>query len=388
MEHRERCVIGDVHAVHVTCSSWTFQNSLQDVLQRVIKEDLTSGGFRVCPPSPHLAARNNVLMRRTFLRRQTCILKDQLDYDTELDEIAERFLAKWNGDWTFPGIQHCCSGPSCCSGPDDCANQMFGLAVQLDLLLSRDSGTPSLDDWNSCGECCGKIGLGIVCHGILERVISIGLPNPSNQLHGDGPENSGERARRRARKKAWRSKYFLRDNTRKMRMLLVCFVAVHVERLISELQHRDANAKGILDVLSEGPLNPFWECRRKLLEELRAGRSGDLGRLFDYFEPAMHYAMQSELRAIVLDLVSQVQWRFLALDTFPIKLLGMVHPAWDTRRRQAPARQPFALKPCCMDPFFFAKVRAAFSDEDALFSDLDFRKMLLTVAYVYKFCNM
>ncbi|CAK0885912.1 unnamed protein product, partial [Prorocentrum cordatum] len=337
IENREREVIGNVHAVRVTCSQPHWQNKFQQALKQIIREDLASGGFQIQVPVPRWQARNDSLFSRTYLRRRTMVTADILDLSTPMDLVSDsaaaKFLLKWNGDWTLPKVSHYCSGPDCCGGLDDACDQLFGAAIEIDLLMSKDTGAPSLDDWFTCGEVCGKVGLGALCHRVLGRVIDLALPNPSLGMRRPArAENAGERARRIGQKKAWRGKYFLKDDEKLAR--------------------------------------------------------ADIGHIFDYYDVGKHNFLWSEMRGIGLDMASQVKWRYLPLEGYPLKLVGMVHPGLSEAQRRRRADAFFELEPCCLEPFFAAKVRRAFPSADAMFRDSDFRRMLISLAVVFKFCNM
>ena len=80
---------------------------------------------------------------------------------------------------------------------DEIKASMFAAAVELDVLMAR-SKEPSADDWQTNGECCGKVAGGILVHRILPRVYAKAFPTwASMQLVNDhrAPNDSTDRLR-------------------------------------------------------------------------------------------------------------------------------------------------------------------------------------------------
>ena len=124
-------------------------------------------------------------------------------------------------------------------------------------MQSRDVDTPSIDDWGSCGQACGKTSAGILVHGILQQCVEVALPNwgtmlPPNNRGGAGNVDSIGIQRMRIQKKAWRSKSFLSDGPKKLRCLLLCWLAIAVESLMFTLDHLDSGTKGLFDAVLDG----------------------------------------------------------------------------------------------------------------------------------------
>lgn len=77
-----------------------------------------------------------------------------LDLDQLLDShhLYPRLLRVFNVIFTARSPGHICSGKDCCESEEACRLEMFGLLIELDLLLARDTKTPSVDDWGSAIE--------------------------------------------------------------------------------------------------------------------------------------------------------------------------------------------------------------------------------------------
>ena len=135
--------------------------------------------------------------------------------DDDVSDKVSAFLNAWNGDWNSPTIEHFCDG-TCGSSIEDCVNVMFGTLIALDLLMSSDAMTPSMDDWFTFGHHAGRTVAGVIVHAVLPQAIEEGLPAwgemvaaPHDQLPRGGREDAdaGEH-RLKIAKKAWRTRCF------------------------------------------------------------------------------------------------------------------------------------------------------------------------------------
>lgn len=107
IESREREMVGNVHAVHVTCTQTGHQNRLQAALKTLLHSD--SIAFYVGPPMEEWVARNRSIAERTLLRRHRFVAVGMQD-ETKLTEAVDKFLGFWNGDWTNHRPSHFCQG--------------------------------------------------------------------------------------------------------------------------------------------------------------------------------------------------------------------------------------------------------------------------------------
>ena len=100
--------IGDVHAVHVTCSHAPQVTRFHLALRKIISDDLHAGNRHRGDPDPETTARNRQILERTLLRHKTMSTdEDVVEFldasDNELAQAVHRFLECWNGS----GL--CCS---------------------------------------------------------------------------------------------------------------------------------------------------------------------------------------------------------------------------------------------------------------------------------------
>jgi hypothetical protein len=255
--------------------------------------------------------------------------------------------------------------------------------------------TPSMDDWGSCGEACGKSCAGILIHDVLRRTLEAAFPTWSTMLppnDSDRPLDSIEHARQKAQKKAWRAKSFLSNAHLQIRCVLLCFFGAAVESLMAELQYQDGSPKGLLDVLHQTDSNFFLKARRNIMTILSLGTRGPVAYLLDYYPTEMHFDIISEARAMSCNFASQIWWRFLHLHDYPYQFGDLANCNLDADDRFAISEAFFALEECCRNKEFSAKVYAMFKDAvepaQSLFEDVDFYSMMVVFVSVFKFTNM
>jgi hypothetical protein len=387
IEQPEKDMVGNVHAVHVTCSHVHNQVRMQAAFKTLLGEL----DYHIGEPDPEWTKRNRSIMVRTILRRDL-VVAPGLHEPLELKNAVERFLRYWNGDWTKPRVAHYCHGPNCCGNETDAIELMFATAMEIDLFLSRDVGTPTMDDWATCGNACGKISGGILIHDILRRVLILALPTWSAMLppndRTDVPQDSIEKFRMKLQKKAWRSKCFLGDELKRLKCLLLCWIAAYVERLMSALQHRDVHNKGLLDIVFEDSSNPFWAARASISSMLRRGASGPLGMLFSFFPEEMHAQICRSARGMGLNFIGQLYWRFLHFTGFPFRFVALAHNGLTRAQRFGVVKEFHELKECCRCRHFGQKVFNMFDTAEDLFTDVDFARLMVVFGYSFKFCNM
>jgi len=261
-------------------------------------------------------------------------------------------------------------------------------AVGVDLLQSRDVDTPSLDDWGSCGQACGKSSCGILCHSVLPQVVNRGLPTWGSMLPpSNEPLDSVQVQRQRIQKKAWRAKCFLTDVPLMIRCLLLGFLAAPIERLMCHLDHLDSGSKGLYDAATTSRRNPILLARSLISQISKQGVEGPLGLICDMFPDEKKYILPTA-RAMACNFQSQLFWRFLSYFDFPRKFACMVHPGFSKVDQARIAFDFCALQPCCRRREFCAKVAAIIPDARALFKHAAFRRLLSLWVHAYKFTNM
>jgi len=204
-----------------------------------------------------------------------------------------------------------CNG--CCESEQDAKEKMFATACGIDLLMASDVENPSQDDWGSCGEACGCESLGMLCHDMLGQSVADSLPTwgsmrPPNERRGAA--EGADQFRVKLQKKAYRTKCVLNNNRKRLRIQLLCFFGVMVERLMSTLTYMDSQTKGLFDMIFQNGLNPIYVCRTRLSKLVKEGLDGPLGVLFDYYAPDLHFELLTEARAMGINFSTQVPSRF------------------------------------------------------------------------------
>ena len=389
----EKELVGHVHAVHVTCSHFSNSGRLAAAFWKM----LDNMEYHMASPSPHWTARNKTIMGFTLLRRREYVASEETDEpvlgrDNANAEAVSKFLSLWNGDWTAPVFQHFCGGPGCCESPEDAKQKMYATAMEVNLLQSKDIDTPSLDDWGSCGQACGRTCAGFLVHDLLAQVFSEALPTWQAMLPPQAAaahdDDNIERMRIRAQKKAWRAKRFCLNPDDRMRCLILNWLGTAVERMMCSLQHRDSHGNGLLDAVLPGPLNPFEECQQRLYHFIKGGKDGSLAPIFDYVEDFKHNDLLSEIRAMGFDFASQVEWRFQRFKVFPYRLALLVHPLVSESERASRADAFYELRECCRSARFCEKVVKLLPTADAMLRSEPWHRLMTAWAWSHKFTNM
>lgn len=101
----EREMVGNVYAVHVTCSHYANSGRIAASFRALLDEL----DYFVGEPPPAFEHRNRSVMSLTLLRRRCLVACDETDTSVlergALEEGAvEKFLRVWNGDWTSPKV--------------------------------------------------------------------------------------------------------------------------------------------------------------------------------------------------------------------------------------------------------------------------------------------
>ena len=76
------------------------------------------------------------------------------------------------------------------------------MLCDLDLLMSRDSDVPSLDDWGSGLRCASRAVFGMMCHRLLPPCLTTALPTWADMevVAGQGEDEAATVMRMRLRK--------------------------------------------------------------------------------------------------------------------------------------------------------------------------------------------
>lgn len=169
VETAERGSVGDVHATVVACSQQSHAVAIQASFRKLLEETVLVPG----DPLPELVQRNKEILRHTLARRAELIAGDPSvdeSYVDRLDNSSDplaRFLFWFNGDYSSPIVQHYV-GDRIGMGREAILENMFAAALTVDILVCNEK-EPSMDDWQTCGNACAKVSIGILCHNVLER---------------------------------------------------------------------------------------------------------------------------------------------------------------------------------------------------------------------------
>ena len=271
---------------------------------------------------------------------------------------------------------------------------MFSSACDIDLLCTRQE-EPSVDDWFTAGDASGAVTGGVMVHGSLQWCFADALPNWAAMLPANNDDSHAtdacEKMRQRVQKKSWRASMVLGDSTRKQRIGILAFGAWPVERLQSELTHLDGQRNAIFDCNAfEDSLNPFHKARVSLAKILHEGKSGELSPLFDLQHPSAHRPLMQEIREVMVSFNSQIWWRFLEYQTYPVQWARWLHPAVDPATQdECPDHFFNVMKKCCRRREFCQKVWEFYGgDVDRMKADPHFKQALRIWFAIFQFTNM
>ena len=242
IESKMKKMVGNVHAVAVTCCHVGNQSKLQNALAELLR----TLDYNIGYPQPEWLSHNMAVLRRTLLRRHLFVsgtVQDELVID--LPPAIEKFYNAFNGDWRKPRVSFWTAGRNI--SKEEAKLLLFGAALEVDLLQSKESELPSLDDWYTVSEAASKSTLGIMAHCILPQVYDLALPTWGAMLPNDRSQGSVDGAtafRIRLQRKAWRAKKFLEDKSLKEDCALLTYLGVSVEQLMKRLDVLDQAGKG------------------------------------------------------------------------------------------------------------------------------------------------
>ena len=337
VQSREKTVIGDVHAIAVTCLNTGFQNRFQKSLHLLLK---SPERFQYIDgyPDPEWRAHNEQVLLHTILRRDAMVNGGVLDFsEASLDAfpVAQRFLDTLNGDWTKPVVQCFTCGRAI---TEDVARELvFASIIEIDMLQANGK-EPSMDDWFSCGMSCGKTAVGVFCHELLPQVVEeshIVWDDKALVNNVADPEavDGAEAARVRGKKKAWRTKCVLADASRKLGIALMSFLAIGVEHIMMRLDYLDERHDGILSVGVPG-LCPFQVCSTYIADTIAGGfkQGAVLSPIYRHFRPrgldtgsVTDNALLDTARIMGMDIGAQVFWRYMPLKEPPYSLTKCIN---------------------------------------------------------------
>ena len=143
---------------------------------------------------PEWRAENEIIVLRTLLRREAyvradCQPNDDLPALLESNDLARECLQHFNYRMSGGRFRHYCAG--CCLSLDDVKAKSFSLMLRADATLANDSNQATLDNWETAGLACGKIGFGTLAYAALPRSLLRSLPDwPACQRAGVQVDNA------------------------------------------------------------------------------------------------------------------------------------------------------------------------------------------------------
>ena len=274
---------------------------------------------------------------------------------------------------------------------------MYGAALEIDLLQSRDSNIPSLDDWFSTSEAASLTTLGIMCHRLLAQVMEKALPTWSSMLPpNDQPQGRSTDGatcfRIRIQRKAWRSKLFLSNQKEQEECVLLTYLGLGVEQLMQRLDKLDQSGKGLWD-LPFAELSPFVACNSYLCRAVVTGaRPGSvLCSFFDQFSDGSveeNSRLMGKVRSMGQEMGAQVWWRYLPLHELPISLGQLVNPGIPEAKRGDMCKDILTAPPCCWDKGCSEKVVKVFGPWEAACKSVPLKDGLIGFVHSFRFTNM
>ena len=286
----EKQHIGDLHVVHVTCTHVTFQNRMQEKLWAIVE----AASFSYGVPDPASISHNRNVLKISLLSLQVRLGSlsvadmQQIDLDKLIDEnpVFVRLLQLLDLHWGRADMGHVCSGLDCCESEEAFKHELYSHLLELDVLMSRDSDTPSLDDWGTALTCAAKVTFGVLCHRLLPQCVTTALPTWDDMLVA-GEEGEDEAAavnRVRIRKKAWRARCTLSDPIRMSHLCFLAVVGAPVQQCMLRVDSLDETGNSILECIRP-QTSPFVACRKELRDIIRRGctAGGQLTPIFEHF---------------------------------------------------------------------------------------------------------
>ena len=289
--------------------------------------------------------------------------------------------------------QHYCDGCCDASDPNSSGDNLFSSGCEIDLCCAKQ-GNVSVDDWGTGGVACGRVSGGIMVHRALPKSFTDALPTWSSMMPAEAQNSRGEaceKMRIKIQRKSWRTNVFFSSWDTEKQVLTLCWTAWPVERLMSELQFLDTQHNGLLDCVTfADDLNPFWKAKYSLSKQLHEGMAGDLKPLFDMVDPSKHLELMRGIRSTSLSFGSQIRYRFLPYECFPLRWGRWLHKGASAEERHAVPDEFFnRMKHCCRNREFDVPVFEYFNGDIAkMLVDKQFRQLLTVFCVAFRFTNM
>ena len=137
----------------------------------------------------------------------------------------------------------------------------------------------------------------------------------SGHLHLSGEDEVAVFRRRLAKRKS-KALAFARDARLHVRLMMLSCVTVHIEQLMSVM---DAEDVSLLDLLHTDHRNPFVKAEEGICALIAGG--GAFDHALQLIEPEMVDNAVAVGRALSLEMLAQMRFRFRHYLTFPYKLV-------------------------------------------------------------------
>ena len=273
-----------------------------------------------------------------------------------------RLLQLQNCFWGSPDIGHVCRGSDCCASAEAFREELFAILCDLDLLMSRDSDIPSLDDWGLGLQCASRIVFGIMCHRLLPQCLTTALPTWADMevVAEEGEDEAATIMRMRLRKKAFRSRMILTDPARMMNLCLLAVLGAPVQQNMLRIDSLDETGDTILECIRH-ETSPFVACRKELRAIIRRGCSagGELTPIIEHFlldDDVDLTDMLETARIMAQEFSVQSFYKTLFLKAAPFTSFWLVHPKASEKDKYLALADLFSGKPCCRSRACTAKM--------------------------------
>ena len=367
IQGKEKRVVGNVHAVCMTCGHVTNQNRLQGKLMELLQEL----DYNIGDPDPISLKHNKSVLVHTILRGDAYGKGSIHNIDIDKVDLTEfpavqKFYEICNGDWRRGRVSFFTAGRDI--GRNEAMSLMFGAIIEIGVLQPCVGTSPSIDDWLSTGKYAGRTSLGIMFNNLLYRVIDSAMPDwgamlPPNDRGGCSVDGASLE-RIKIQRKAWRTKCFLRSIDEQENCVLLSYIGIAIEHLLRRLDYLDARGKGLFDVAIPR-LCPFRACRRLLFSFVKSEfkEGSPLWSVYRHFnDGTVEYKLRlmGKVQTMSWDMAAQVHWRFANLQLPPFSLVQCVNPGVPPEQRPLPMQKVYEADDCCNDDACTLKIKALF----------------------------
>jgi hypothetical protein len=245
--------------------------------------------------------------------------------ESALDAVWAKIKIYINGDVRTDQPHHFCSG--CCASEQEAFDNYFAAMVEAALVLDTSvAKIPSKNRWGTCTMTMSSIALGLMIHRTLPQVVEREFPEWQSaaepEVQGDSDLADIDALRAKIKKKTWRMAKTLSSKQRSQNMILVSWIAEPLDHLMQRCQYLSERRDALFHVVNENT-SPFAEAARAFVKMLKYPVvEGPLRTPLWWIGPSVEVSVRC--RSLILDMASQVWWRFLNYETWPYKLVKIV----------------------------------------------------------------